>query len=119
MRIFRHTSLCLLACICGAWLTGADDALRQGLEAFRKRDFGAAERAFPELARQKPSAHAWKLLGMTYIAEEKYNRAEEPCRRACELDPNEENACYYLGRVYYTLSRLAESRRAYDDRDAE
>jgi tetratricopeptide (TPR) repeat protein len=114
MRIFRYTSLCLLACVCGAWLTGADDALiRQGLEAFQRRDFPAAERAFTELVRRRPNAHAWKLLGMTYIAEEKYNQAEEPCRRACELDPREENACYYLGRVYYTLSRMVESRRAY------
>ena len=51
---------------------------------------------------------------MTYIAQEKYNQAEEPCRRACQLDPQEENACYYLGRVYYTLSRMAESRKAYE-----
>src|SRR5216683_1295269 len=94
---------------------GADDTLlRQGLDAFSRRDFAAAERAFAGLARQRPGAQAWKLLGMTYIAQEKYNQAEEPCRRACQLDPREENACYYLGRVYYTLSRLAESRKAYE-----
>jgi tetratricopeptide (TPR) repeat protein len=94
---------------------GADDPLlREGLEAFRRRDFSVAERAFSEMARQRPSAHAWKLLGMTYIAQEKYNQAEEPCRRACQLDAREENGCYYLGRVYFTLSRLAESRKAYE-----
>src|SRR5258708_4665960 len=93
----------------------ADDTLlRQGLDAFSRRDFAVAERAFAGLVRQRPSAQAWKLLGMTYIAQEKYNQAEQPCRRACQLDPREENACYYLGRVYYTLSRLDESRQAYD-----
>src|SRR5258708_6504167 len=92
----------------------ADDTLlRQGLDAFSRRDFAVAERAFAGLVRQRPSAQAWKLLGMTYIAQEKYNQAEEPCRRACQLDPREENACYYLGRVNYTLSRLPESRKAY------
>src|SRR5258708_28355180 len=83
-------------------------------DACRQRDVADAERAVAGLARQRPSGQAWKLLGMTYSAQEKYNQAEEPCRRACQLDPREENACYYLGRVYYTLSRLAESRKAYE-----
>src|SRR5437870_10649923 len=91
-------------CVAVFAFAGAADntLLREGLEAFRRRDFAAAERAFSVLARQNPNAHSWKLLGMTYIAQEKYNQAEEPCRRACRLDPREENACYYLGRVYYT-----------------
>ena len=59
------------------------------------------------------SARAWKLLGMTYIAEEKYEAAEESCRKACDLDPREENACYYWGRVDFTLGRFANALEAY------
>src|SRR6185437_82553 len=59
------------------------------------------------------SAHVWKLLGMTYIAQEKYEAAEDPCRRACDLDPHEENACYYSGRVNFTLGRFPTALNAY------
>src|SRR5258708_15374046 len=84
---------------------GADDTLlRQGLDAFSRRDFAAAERAFAGLARQRPGAHAWKLLGMTYIAQAKDNQAEEPCRRACQPDPRGENPSSYLGPGYHTSS---------------
>ena len=52
---------------------------------------------------------------MTYVASEKYALAEEPLRRACTLDPREESACYYLGRTYFTLGRLEQSRQAYEE----
>ena len=58
----------------------------------------------PEL--EPASARVWKLLGMTYIAQEKYEAAEESCRRACDVDPHEENACYYWGHVDFTLGRF-------------
>ncbi len=94
----------------------ADSALERGLEAFRRRDFTAAEREFQQLVREQPSsARAHKLLGMTYVASERYEFAEEPLRRACALDPREENACYYLGRAYFTLGRLEQSRQAYEE----
>src|SRR4029450_4039957 len=54
------------------------------------------------------------LLGMTYSAQEKYTQAEEPFRQACKLDPAEEYACYYLGRVCFTLGRLEEARQIYE-----
>ncbi len=92
-----------------------DSALERGLEAFRKRDFRQAEQAFQDLIRAQPtSARAWKLLGMTYSAQNDFRKSEEPFRRACSLDPREENACYYLGRVYYSLSRFEEARRAFE-----
>jgi enediyne biosynthesis protein E4 len=89
--------------------------LRQGMEAFSRRDFQAAEREFKEAARAEPaSARVWKLLGMTYIAQEKYEDAEDPCHRACALDPHEENACYYWGRVDFTLGRFPAALKAYE-----
>ncbi len=53
------------------------------------------------------------MLGMTYIAEEQYERAEDPCRKACDLNSHEENACYYLGRVEFTLGKFDKSLAAY------
>jgi tetratricopeptide (TPR) repeat protein len=102
------------ACAVLAGLAFETDALRRGLDAFRQRDFQVAEREFLAAASEKPdSARAWKWLGMSYIAEEKYEPAEEPCRKACDLDPREENACYYLGRVDFTLGRFDKSLEAY------
>jgi Tfp pilus assembly protein PilF len=92
----------------------APDAMDRGLNAFRQRDFNAAEREFLKATQERPkSAHAWKLLGMTYIAEEKLNQAEDASRKACDLDPREGNACYYLGHVRYTLGRFEPSLDAY------
>src|ERR1700731_369636 len=102
------------ACAVLAGLAFEIDALRRGLDAFRRRDFRSAEREFAEAAKAKPdSVRAWKLLGMTYIAEEKYEPAEEPFRKACDLDPREENACFYLGRLDFTLGRFDKSLEAY------
>jgi tetratricopeptide (TPR) repeat protein len=105
-----------LAAICAviAGLSFAAGSAERGLEAFRRRDFKGAESEFLKLTIDNPrSARAWKLLGMTYIAEEKYEEAENSCRKACDLDSREENACYYLGRVEYTLGRFERSLEAY------
>jgi hypothetical protein len=50
---------------------------------------------------------------MTYAEQQQYEAAAEPCRKACELDPREENACYYLGHVEYTLGRFDSSLDGY------
>ena len=51
---------------------------------------------------------------MVYTAQQKFEAAEAPFRRACEIDPREELACYYLGRADYALSRYEESRSAFE-----
>jgi enediyne biosynthesis protein E4 len=93
----------------------AADSAAAGLRAFRNRDFAAAEQLFKGLTRQEPdSARAWKLLGMTYAAEEKYNLAESAFDKSCRLDKKEENACYYLGRTDFTLGRMESALRSYE-----
>ncbi len=93
----------------------ADTAFDRGLEAFRRRDFTAAEREFLQAVRERPAnARAHKFLGMVYVAQERFQPAEEPLRKACALNPREENACYYLGRVYYNLNRFEESEKVFD-----
>ena len=96
-------------------VAAASDALERGRAAFRRGDWAEAEQSFLAAVREKPnSAVALKWLGMVYAAQEKFDRAEAPFRRACEIDPREELACYYLGRADYALSRYEESRRAFE-----
>ncbi|MDQ6706650.1 MAG: hypothetical protein M3Z85_11825, partial [Acidobacteriota bacterium] len=67
------TATLAIAALWAARALAADDAAK-GLEAFRKRDFISAARIFQEIAQQDPAnARAWKLLGMSYAAEEKYD----------------------------------------------
>ena len=88
--------------------------LQSGQNAFRARDWPAAERHFGEAVRAQPlSAPAHKWLGMTYAAQSKLVLAEAPFRRACELDPKEPDACYYWGRTLFSLSRLETALDAY------
>jgi Tfp pilus assembly protein PilF len=90
-------------------------SLERGIEAFGRRDFVSAERELLQAIREQPSdARAHKFLGMVYSAQEKFQLAEEPFRKACFIDPKEENACYYLGRLYYTLNRFEDSLNAFD-----
>ena len=66
------------ACLAFQGLSFDSQALQRGMAAFSRRDFQAAEREFKEAVRAEPaSARVWKLLGMTYIAQEKYEAAEE------------------------------------------
>jgi Tfp pilus assembly protein PilF len=87
--------------------------LDRAAAAFTRRDFGTAEQVCLEVIQREPKrVQAHKLLGMVYAAQERFADAEAPFRRACELDAREENACYYLGRTLYALSRFQESRAA-------
>jgi Tfp pilus assembly protein PilF len=95
-------------------LTGAQSALERGAEELKKGNHAAAEAALREAVRERPGdAQTQKLLGMALSAQRKYDLAEEPFRQACSLAPRDEDACYYLGRLYYTLNRFTESRKAY------
>ena len=67
----------------------------EGSDAFRNKDWDRAERLFTEAIRTTPNrAEPYKWLGMTYAAQEKYERAEQPFRRACEIDPKAPDVCY-------------------------
>src|SRR5436190_10434771 len=114
--IVRQSLSILAAALLLGLAAPADTTLDRGLEAFRKRDFASAEQAFAQAIRERPgSAHAHKLLGMTYSAQEKYVEAEASLRTACKLDPAEEYACYYLGRLWFTVGRLSEAREIFEN----
>lgn len=86
----------------------------EGRNAFQHKDWARAERIFRDAIRAEPGrAWAYKWLGMTYAAQEKYEIAEQPFRRACEIDQKEPDACYYWGRALYSLSRFEAALAAY------
>ena len=102
------------AALCLAPSASEKNALESsGMAAFRNRDFASAERIFLSLTAAQPSAHSWKLLGMSYVAEEKYKLAVPALERACTLDSKEPMACYYLGRAQFTLVRLEQALRSF------
>ncbi len=91
------------------------DAIARGRAAFDRRDWVAAEAEFRQAAVSDPrSALAWKLLGMTYAAQEKFDRAAKPFEHACALNPREPGACYYLARALYSSSRYRDAGRAFE-----
>lgn len=113
MRRFAIAAFLLVA----GWVaaqSGKSD-LEEGVERFQKNDFFGAVQAFLKFTGQHPSdAKALTYLGMSYVAQQDYKNAVVPLRRACELHPEEENACYFLGRTCYSLSRFEEAVDAFD-----
>jgi tetratricopeptide (TPR) repeat protein len=117
MGVRKTAAAVLLVALIGFALASpaGSDALNRGQAEFRRGAWAQAEKSFLAAVREKPrSAAALKWLGMVYAAQEKFDLAELPFRRACEIDPREELACYYLGRTDYALSRYEESRIAFE-----
>jgi enediyne biosynthesis protein E4 len=86
------------------------DSLLQAQKWFRRADWAAAERECRIAIKEQPdNARAHKLLGMIFVAQQEFASADEPLLRACQLDPKDDLACYYLGRNDYALSRYEES----------
>src|ERR1035437_7608556 len=113
----RTSRAFLVAALMGLSLAApaGPQALQRGQAAFRRGNWVEAEKSFLAAIREQPkSATALKWLGMVYTAQEKFDLAEAPFRSACEIDPGEDLACYYLGRADYALSRYEESRSAFE-----
>ncbi|MGA2590243.1 MAG: FG-GAP-like repeat-containing protein [Bryobacteraceae bacterium] len=90
-------------------------ALEEGVAKFQRGDFAGAAQALLRAAREQPSdARVLTYLGMAYAAQDDYKSAEDPLHRACALNPAQDNACYFLGRTLYSLSRFAEALDAFD-----
>ncbi len=91
-------------------ITG-ESALQKAQQAFRRQDWRAAETECLAALRERPSdASANKLLGMIYAAQERFLEADAPFARACQLEPSDDLACYYLGRNDFALSRYDRSQ---------
>lgn len=73
----------------------------------------------------RPTADDLKIVGLDYVLLDDYADAIKWLEKAVALDGHNKDAWYYLGRAYYTKSRLIEARNAFltvldlDPRDAK
>jgi tetratricopeptide (TPR) repeat protein len=90
--------------------------LEEAVADFRAGRFREAERKFTALLEQDPGrAVVWKGLGAVYAAERQLERSLPCFQRACELDPTEEDACYYLGGNLYAKGRFEAALKALEE----
>jgi tetratricopeptide (TPR) repeat protein len=83
-----------------------NQAMHQGAEAFQRRDYPAAKRAYLEATKLEPKSRlAWNNLGRVYAALHEYSNAEEAYKRQIEINPNDPYAYNNLGIVYRALKR--------------
>jgi len=62
----------------------------------------------------RPTGDDLKIVALNYVLLNDMADATHWLERAVEFDPENVDAWYYLGRAYYTGSRLREARTAYD-----
>ena len=65
-------------------------------------------------ARQKPTGDDLKIVGLNYVLLEDYANAIHWLERAVEFEPGNAEAWYFLGRAYYTRSRMSEAKTAFE-----
>jgi tetratricopeptide (TPR) repeat protein len=63
---------------------------------------------------ERTTAAEWKELGVVKAASNKLEAAAPAFTRACELDPKDEDSCYFLGRTLYLLDRWDEAREPFE-----
>ncbi len=75
--------------------------------------------------RRAPTGDDLKIVGLNYVLLDDYPDAIKWLEKAAEAEPKNKEAWYFLGRAYYTRSRIAEARKAFltvltlDPRDAK
>src|SRR5512142_1545498 len=83
-RLSRGFILILAAA--AAFAQGSD--YDQGVALFEHGDLAGAVPLLARAAKAHPGdAQMWKALGVAYAAQKLYREAEEPLRKACEIDP--------------------------------
>jgi tetratricopeptide (TPR) repeat protein len=93
----------------------ADPQVKRGASLFRAGDLDGARGCFEQAIRLAPDdVEAWKDLGWVYVTQGHWDQAEPAFRRACDLSPKDEDACYALGRTDYALTRLEDAIAAYN-----
>lgn len=86
---------------------GPEESCRAGVKLFSEGKLGAAAATLESTVALHPKdALCWKALGVVYAAQSKFDLAETPLRKACDLNPKLEDACLYYGRVLYLRDRF-------------
>jgi tetratricopeptide (TPR) repeat protein len=63
---------------------------------------------------RKPSAFDLKIVALDYIVLQDFTDADKWLTRSVQLNPQDEQAWYYLGRAKYNENRFEEAIRAFD-----
>jgi tetratricopeptide (TPR) repeat protein len=63
---------------------------------------------------ERPSSDDLKIVALDYVLLHDNADAIHWLQRAVEMDPKNKDAWYYLGRSYYSETKLPEARRAYE-----
>jgi len=92
-----------------------DLALEAGQDALLRGDFAAAERDFLQAVDQDPE-HAAAYVGLAgvYLAQERFQMAEDACLHAIDADAGLARAHHELGRARGGLGRHAEAVEAFE-----
>ena len=61
----------------------------------------------------QPTSDDLKIVGLDYVLLDDYPDAIKWLEKAVEFDANNKDAWYYLGRAYYTKTRLPEAKKAF------
>lgn len=86
-----------------------------GLVHFRAGRSAAARPLLERAVSLSPaSAQAWKLLGLVATSDGDLDRAVPALGKACELDGNDEEACYYFARDLHALGRYESAREPFE-----
>ena len=93
----------------------AEGHLYLGLTRFRAGRAVPARAELEQAAKLAPAnALAWKMLGLVTTSTGDREGALIPLGRACELDPRDDESCYYLARMLHTLGRYEVARAPFE-----
>ncbi len=96
-----------LSFVCAAFALGSVDSLRQALALFNSGKYQESFDLVSQYARATPnSATAYKLLGMDEYMLGHPREALVHVKHATELAPNDADALYYLGRLYFSTDNI-------------
>jgi Flp pilus assembly protein TadD len=96
-----------VAVVFAAMTLTAAELYHQGSALFQQGHIADAAARFEQARQLAPNdARIAKALGVSHAALGDYQRANEPFERACTLDANLADACYFYGRNLYALNRF-------------
>lgn len=91
------------------------DAVRAGIESYKRRQFAEAARVLETAVVETPSlTRAWYALGLAYWADGKLDLAADAWRRYRTLDPENPHVHEWLGDVLSLRGDLAGALEAYE-----